>query len=416
MTAPSYLLDLLGVLIKSNASSVATTKKLNFVAPLSATYNAGTGEVDVESEAIEADGGDVSFDPTGTVFSSTDMQALGQEISADISLTAQSVAANPTGATAKLASLAMSAQSILARAAGNVTSLAVATNALLARAGSGDLASLAVSADSVLGRDGSGNLGSHQRGLFSRMPRIDSAVSLVAALTHVGQLQRFALVSAATYTIPPQTDVAWIANSVIHFDLFHTSTQPLTITPGAGVTITSVDNGGMVIYPGQHGYLRRTSTDSWNLVVIRNVLGLASGTGELVYTPTGITGLVNGLSPGALQGNAALADAATFTAAVASFATDGSVTKVRWFWYVGVAGTPAYAAGYYDVVYHRVSGSSFYVLAEGYASGSSAPLGWTISAEASTGGAGDYKLNMVNDTGAARKAYARPTVSHEVLS
>lgn len=331
-------------------------------------------------------------------------------------------AATGAGATA---AITLAAQSILARAAGNVASLAVAANALLARAGSGDLASLALSADSVLGRDGSDNLsGALPYGRHARAPTIPhTATAVNAALSHVGSVLRFTLASPGTYTVMAQASVAWIDATVIHIELTATS-QPLTITPDTGITIASIDGDGLVLYAGQCATLRRLSSDTWALTTARRIKGLTvgpagavPGAGPIRYVATGIAGVTTELTSRSLQGNAALADAATFTAAVEIPSTNNTVTRVRWFWYVGVAGTPSYAGGYFDVVYLRESSASdLHVLAAGYSSGSSAPLGWTIAASTDTGSGGQFRLLMTNGTGAARKAYARPQLSTEVLS
>src|SRR5690606_36164565 len=104
-----------------------------------------------------------------------------------------------------------------------------------------------------------------------RMPTTPhTSTSVVAALGHAGQALRFTLGSAGIYTVPAQASVAWIADTVIHIELTSGS-LPLTITPDVGVTVSSIDGDGLVLYAGQCATLRRISSDTWVLTTARRI-------------------------------------------------------------------------------------------------------------------------------------------------
>jgi hypothetical protein len=90
--------------------------------------------------------------------------------------------------------------------------------------------------------------------------------------------------SAATYTIPPQASVVWLANSVIRIVNYGAGT--VTIAGGAGVTVT---NAATTLAQFESAALIRTAENAWTLVPFSgagnaNFSNAATGT----YTDSGI--------------------------------------------------------------------------------------------------------------------------------
>ena len=90
--------------------------------------------------------------------------------------------------------------------------------------------------------------------------------------------------AAATYTIPPQASVVWLANSVIRVVNYGAGT--LTIAGGAGVTLT---NSARTLAQFESVALIRTASNAWTLVPFSgagnaNFSDAATGT----YTDAGI--------------------------------------------------------------------------------------------------------------------------------
>lgn len=84
------------------------------------------------------------------------------------------------------------------------------------------------------------------------------------ALDHVGKVVRRSHSAANTITVPPDTDVAWPSNVLIHINQVPTS-QPTTIVPGAGVTIESFDDLDTLGGPNAWATLIRLDTNKWGL-------------------------------------------------------------------------------------------------------------------------------------------------------
>ena len=90
--------------------------------------------------------------------------------------------------------------------------------------------------------------------------------------------------SAGTYTIPPQSSVVWLANSVIRVVNYGAGT--VTIAGGAGVTVT---NATTTLAQFESAALIRTASNAWTLVPFSgagsaNFSNAATGT----YTDSGI--------------------------------------------------------------------------------------------------------------------------------
>lgn len=90
--------------------------------------------------------------------------------------------------------------------------------------------------------------------------------------------------SAGTYTIPPQSSVVWLANSVIRIVNYGAGT--VTIAGGAGVTVT---NATTTLAQFESAALIRTASNAWTLVPFSgagsaNFSNAATGT----YTDSGI--------------------------------------------------------------------------------------------------------------------------------
>lgn len=85
--------------------------------------------------------------------------------------------------------------------------------------------------------------------------------SYTAVLTDVGKDIHINKATAATFTIPPQADVIWLAKS--YFFVTRTGAGTLTITPGAGVGLVAA--GGRLKIAEQYGTVmcRRTAENVW---------------------------------------------------------------------------------------------------------------------------------------------------------
>ena len=88
--------------------------------------------------------------------------------------------------------------------------------------------------------------------------------------------------SASTYTIPPQSSVVWLANSVIRIVNYGAGT--VTIAGGAGVTVT---NAITTLGQFQSAGLIRTAENAWTLVPFGGVPDLNTAGSRNIQTFTG---------------------------------------------------------------------------------------------------------------------------------
>jgi len=110
------------------------------------------------------------------------------------------------------------------------------------------------------------NSGSVVNPAYDYVPINAQTTSQTAALTDVGKDTQITSASATTYTIPPQSSVAWVAGSYMFVSRMGSGT--LTIVAGAGVTVNSA--GSRLKISEQYGtvMIRATaqSVDGTNVV------------------------------------------------------------------------------------------------------------------------------------------------------
>ena len=96
--------------------------------------------------------------------------------------------------------------------------------------------------------------------LGSRTLVTDATATRTLVLTDAQKYIRFTSGSATVVTIPPQTDVVWLANTEIEFE--RAGVGSLTIAPGAGVTLR---NAKSLTGRAQYSVLRikRIASDEW---------------------------------------------------------------------------------------------------------------------------------------------------------
>lgn len=92
----------------------------------------------------------------------------------------------------------------------------------------------------------------------------ESTTSRNASLTDNGTYIRFTNASASTFTIPPQSSVAWGATTEIH--VRRAGAGGLTLTPGSGVTLNPPANGTLVVGDRMTVTLKRVASDVWDVL------------------------------------------------------------------------------------------------------------------------------------------------------
>lgn len=92
----------------------------------------------------------------------------------------------------------------------------------------------------------------------------ESTTSRTAALTGLGNYIRFTNASASAFTIPPQSSVAWPADSEIH--VRRAAAGNLTLTPGSGVTLNAPSGGSLVLTNAMTVTLKRVAADVWDVI------------------------------------------------------------------------------------------------------------------------------------------------------
>lgn len=98
---------------------------------------------------------------------------------------------------------------------------------------------------------------------ITRTANAQTGTSYTFALTDAGNLVTGANASAITWTVPPNSSVAFEAGTQI--DLLQEGAGQITLAEGAGVTINSKD--GNLKLTGQYSAatLIKTATDTWTL-------------------------------------------------------------------------------------------------------------------------------------------------------
>lgn len=99
-----------------------------------------------------------------------------------------------------------------------------------------------------------------------RIPQLStnsqSGTTYTLVLTDAGKWIVTTNAATKTITIPPQSSVAWAADTYISFR--NSGAGKATLVGGAGVTINSTD-GNLSYVQYAHGYIVRTGTDTWEI-------------------------------------------------------------------------------------------------------------------------------------------------------
>lgn len=137
------------------------------------------------------------------------------------------------------------------------------TDALAAIAGKQDTL---VSGTNIKTVNGSGVLGAGNL-VVSAAPApviTESTTARTLALTDAGAYLRHTNASDSTVTIPPQSSVAWAADTEIH--IRRAAAGNLTLTPGSGVTLNAPSGGALVMTNAMSVTLKRVGTDVWDVI------------------------------------------------------------------------------------------------------------------------------------------------------
>ncbi|MDG9855600.1 DUF2793 domain-containing protein [Pseudomonas nitroreducens] len=92
----------------------------------------------------------------------------------------------------------------------------------------------------------------------------ESTTARTAGLTDNGTYLRFTNASASTFTIPPQSSVAWGATTEIH--VRRAAAGNLTLEPGSGVTLNIPSGGTLVMTNNMTVTLKRVASDVWDVI------------------------------------------------------------------------------------------------------------------------------------------------------
>lgn len=101
------------------------------------------------------------------------------------------------------------------------------------------------------------------KALGDQAPVADATTARTAALGDAGRYIRFSNGSAVTFTIPPNSDVAFPIGTVIEFE--QAGAGAVTVAAGAGVTLNS--RGADLTLAGQYavGGVKKVATDTWTV-------------------------------------------------------------------------------------------------------------------------------------------------------
>lgn len=92
----------------------------------------------------------------------------------------------------------------------------------------------------------------------------ESGTSRVAALSDNTTYIRFTNASATTFTVPPQSSVAW--GSVVEIHIRRASAAVLTLVAGSGVTLNPPANGTLNLTNNMSVTLKRVASDVWDIL------------------------------------------------------------------------------------------------------------------------------------------------------
>lgn len=92
----------------------------------------------------------------------------------------------------------------------------------------------------------------------------EATTSRTLDLADAGAYIRFTHASPSTVTVPPQSSVAWTADTEIH--IRRAGAGNMTLTPGAGVTLNAPSGGTLVMTNAMSVTLKRVAADVWDVI------------------------------------------------------------------------------------------------------------------------------------------------------
>lgn len=91
-----------------------------------------------------------------------------------------------------------------------------------------------------------------------------TATAQTSLLTDAGQYQRFTNTGASTYTIAPQSSVAWVDSTEL--TIRRAAAANLTLAAGSGVTLNAPSGGTLVLTNRMTVTLKRVATNVWDVI------------------------------------------------------------------------------------------------------------------------------------------------------
>jgi len=91
-----------------------------------------------------------------------------------------------------------------------------------------------------------------------------TAAAQTSLLSDAGQYLRFTNASASTYTVAPQSSVAWPDNAEI--TIRRAAAGNLTLTPGSGVTLNAPSGGTLTLTNAMTVTIKRVDSNVWDVI------------------------------------------------------------------------------------------------------------------------------------------------------
>ena len=92
----------------------------------------------------------------------------------------------------------------------------------------------------------------------------EATTARTLGLAGAGAYLRFTNASASTCTVPPQSAVAWLADTEVN--IRRAAAGNLTLTAGAGVTLNAPSGGTLVMTSAMSVTLKRVASDEWDVI------------------------------------------------------------------------------------------------------------------------------------------------------
>ena len=166
---------------------------------------------------------------------------------------------------ADVAGAAAAAQAAAVQRANHTGTQAISTVSGLQTALDGKEATL-VSGTNIKTVNGSSLLGTGDL-VVASVPAAVTIESTATRVSEIGDATRFVVFenpAASTYTVEPQTSVAWAASAELQ--VYRKAAGTLTLTAGAGVTLKAGSGGTLVMTDGMAALIKRVGVDTWVVV------------------------------------------------------------------------------------------------------------------------------------------------------